>query len=196
MYFVISLMRLLLFFYISYEIIIFSSLQLTPGGVFINNCEWRHQCHFSELHWTPPSQILDPPLEGELFLIFVPIFFIQIFQSICSNMLDFIKFVSLFCRCEPQWVKWMRPPARRLIGRVRPLSPAAAVGKWMPADHLITRLALILFRYDSHQISYLSTICYHSAQREFFVVWTTSKTLSGPLHPHWPTPTAAAWHSL
>ena len=38
-YFVISLMRLLLLFcYISYEIILFSSLQLTPGGVFINKC--------------------------------------------------------------------------------------------------------------------------------------------------------------
>ena len=34
--------------------VIFSSLQLTPSGVFINNCEWRHQCHFSEVHWTPP----------------------------------------------------------------------------------------------------------------------------------------------
>ena len=55
------------FFYISYEIIIFSSLQLTPGDVFINNCEWRHQCHFSELHWTPPSQILDPPLHHDPF---------------------------------------------------------------------------------------------------------------------------------
>ena len=38
-YFVISLMRLLLFFcYISYEVILFSSLQLTPGGVFISKC--------------------------------------------------------------------------------------------------------------------------------------------------------------
>ena len=35
---------------------------LTPGGVFINKCLWRHQCHFSELNRTPPSQILDPPL--------------------------------------------------------------------------------------------------------------------------------------
>ena len=52
----------LLFFYISHEFFTFSSLQLTPGGIFINNCEWRHQCHFSELHRTPPSQILDPPV--------------------------------------------------------------------------------------------------------------------------------------
>ena len=42
------------FIYISYEFFIFSSLQLTPGGIFINNCEWGHQCHFSELHRTPP----------------------------------------------------------------------------------------------------------------------------------------------
>ena len=37
--------------------------QLTPGGV-LRNCYWRHQCHFSELYRTPPSQILDPPLAG------------------------------------------------------------------------------------------------------------------------------------
>ena len=51
MYFVISLMRLLLLLFLSLmKLSFFRSLQLTPGGVFINNCEWRHQCHFSELH--------------------------------------------------------------------------------------------------------------------------------------------------
>ena len=64
-YFVISLMRLLLCFcYISYEIILFSSLQLTPGW-----CPHKYvlvaqpvSLFGTKLNPPPPSQILDLPL--------------------------------------------------------------------------------------------------------------------------------------
>ena len=78
--------EIIIFFYISYEIIIFSSLQLTPGGVFINNCEWRHQCHFSELHRTPPSQILDPPLLAVLHPVHSSPFFLSQIPSPLSGV--------------------------------------------------------------------------------------------------------------